>query len=211
MIDFYTWSTPNGRKISIALEELELPYTVHSININKDEQFSPEFLKHSPNNKIPAIFDQETGQSLMESGAILIYLAEKTGRLLPASGNTRAKVLEWLMWQMGGLGPICGQGHHFLKYNPGKSEYAEKRFGAEVQRLYGVLDRQLAENAFIAGAEYSIADLASWPWVSRFEWHQADLHQFPNVKRWYLELAERPAVQRGYDVPATGQTIPLPS
>ena len=211
MIDLYTWSTPNGRKVSIALEELELPYTVHAINISKDEQFAPEFLKPSPNNKIPAIFDQKTGQSLMESGAILICLAEQTGQLLPSAGEARAKVLEWLMWQMGGLGPICGQGHHFLKYNPGKSAYAEQRFGAEIQRLYGVLDRQLAENAYLAGAQYSIADIASWPWVSRFEWHQADLHSFPNVKRWYLELAKRPAVQRGYDVPASGQAIPLPS
>ena len=211
MIDLYTWSTPNGRKVSIALEELELPYTVHAVNISKDEQFDPEFLKHSPNNKIPALHDQETELSLMESGAILVYLAEQTGKLLPTSGAARAKVLEWLMWQMGGLGPICGQGHHFLKYNPGKSAYAEQRFGAEIQRLYGVLDRQLAENAYLAGAQYSIADIASWPWVSRFEWHQADLHSFPNVKRWYLELAKRPAVQRGYDVPASGQAIPLPS
>ena len=211
MIDLYTWSTPNGRKVSIALEELELPYTVHAVNISKNEQFAPEFLKHSPNNKIPALNDQETELSLMESGAILIYLAEKTGKLLPTSGAARAKVLEWLMWQMGGLGPICGQGHHFLKYNPGKSAYAEQRFGAEIQRLYGVLDRQLAENAYLAGAQYSIADIASWPWVARFEWHQADLHSFPNVKRWYLELAKRPAVQRGYDVPASGQAIPLPS
>ena len=211
MIDLYTWSTPNGRKVSIALEELELPYTVHAINISKDEQFAPEFLKHSPNNKIPALHDQETELSLMESGAILVYLAEQTGKLLPTSGAARAKVLEWLMWQMGGLGPICGQGHHFLKYNPGKSAYAEQRFGAEIQRLYGVLDRQLAENAYLAGAQYSIADIASWPWVARFEWHQADLHSFPNVKRWYLELAKRPAVQRGYDVPASGQAIPLPS
>ena len=211
MIDLYTWSTPNGRKVSIALEELELPYTVHAVNISKDEQFAQEFLKHSPNNKIPGLHDQETELSLMESGAILIYLAEKTGKLLPTSGAARAKVLEWLMWQMGGLGPICGQGHHFLKYNPGKSAYAEQRFGAEIQRLYGVLDRQLAENAYLAGAQYSIADIASWPWVARFEWHQADLHSFPNVKRWYLELAKRPAVQRGYDVPASGQAIPLPS
>lgn len=211
MIDLYTWSTPNGRKVSIALEELELPYTVHAVNISKDEQFDPEFLKHSPNNKIPALHDQETELSLMESGAILIYLTEKTGKLLPTSGAARAKVLEWLMWQMGGLGPICGQGHHFLKYNPGKSAYAEQRFGAEIQRLYGVLDRQLAENAYLAGAQYSIADIASWPWVARFEWHQADLRSFPNVKRWYLELAKRPAVQRGYDVPASGQAIPLPS
>jgi GST-like protein len=211
MIDLYTWSTPNGRKVSIALEELELPYTVHAVNISKDEQFDPEFLKHSPNNKIPALHDQETELSLMESGAILVYLAEKTGKLLPTSRAARAKVLEWLMWQMGGLGPICGQGHHFLKYNPGKSAYAEQRFGVEIQRLYGVLDRQLAENAYLAGAQYSIADIASWPWVARFEWHQADLHSFPNVKRWYLELAKRPAVQRGYDVPASGQAIPLPS
>ena len=211
MIDLYTWSTPNGRKVSIVLEELGLTYTVHPINITKDEQFDPEFLKHSPNNKIPAIFDQDTGQSLMESGAILIYLAEKTGQLLPAAGEPRWRMLEWLMWQMGGLGPMCGQAHHFLKYNRGKSEYAEQRFGTEIQRLYGVLDRRLGEAAYLAGADYSIADVASWPWVSRFEWHQADLHAFPNVRRWYLELADRPAVQRGYDIPKLGQTIPKPN
>jgi GST-like protein len=210
MIDLYTWTTPNGRKISIALEELGLPYEVHSIDIGKDEQFKPDFLAISPNNKIPAIRDRETGTALMESGAILIYLADKTGRLMPATGEPRYRVLEWLMWQMGGIGPFLGQAHHFLHYNRGKAPYAEERFGKEAQRLYGVLDRRLAENRFIAG-DYSIADIATWPWISRFGWQGIDLSTFPNVKRWYLEIAARPAVQKGYNVPkSAGGDIPMP-
>ncbi|MEL7116580.1 MAG: glutathione S-transferase N-terminal domain-containing protein [Pseudomonadota bacterium] len=207
MIDLYTWTTPNGRKVSILLEELGAPYTAHAIDIGKDEQFAPDFLKISPNNKIPAIFDHETGISVMESGAIMIYLAEKHGRFLPTDSAARAKVMEWLMWQMGGLGPMAGQGHHFLKYNVGKSAYAEERFGNEVQRLYGVLDRQLADNEFIAG-DYSIADMACWPWVSRYEWHRADLANFPNVRAWYQRLLARDAVQKGYHVPKHMGDIP---
>jgi GST-like protein len=209
VIDLYTWTTPNGRKISIALEELGLPYTVHPIDISKDEQFAPEFLKVSPNNKIPAIVDRDTGIQLMESGAILIYLADKTGKLLPKEGEARYRVLEWLMWQMGGPGPMFGQAHQYLKYNKGKAPFAEERLQKEVNRLYGVLDRRLGEHEFVAES-YSIADIALWPWVSRYEWHNADLSQYSNVKRWYTAIAGRPAVQRGFDVPKKVQEIPLP-
>jgi GST-like protein len=209
MIDLYTWTTPNGRKVSIALEELGLPYTAHPIDITKDEQFAPDFLTISPNNKIPAIVDRESGISFMESGAILIYLADKTGQLLPREGEPRYRVLEWLMWQMGGLGPMLGQAHHFLRFNKGKAPYAEERFAKEAHRLYGVLDRRLAEREFVAN-DYSIADIAIWPWVSRFEWQTIDLEQYPNVKRWYETIARRPAVQRGYDVPKKTGDIPMP-
>ncbi len=181
MIDLYTWTTPNGRKISIALEELGLPYEVYPIDIGNRQQFEPDFLKISPNNKIPAIVDRDTGLHLMESGAILIYLAEKTDRLLPA--EKRYRVIEWLMWQMGGPGPMLGQVHHFVKYNKGKAPYAEER---------------------------SIADIAIWPWISRFEWQTIDLSRYPNVKRWYLAIVARPAVQRGYHVPKKVQEIPMP-
>ncbi len=208
MIDLYTWSTPNGRKASIALEELGLPYTVHPIDIGKGDQFQPDFLKISPNNKIPAIVDNDTGLAMMESGAILIYLAEKTGRLMPKDQAGRFKVIEWLMWQMGGLGPMAGQAHHFLRFNKGKSDYAEQRYGDEVARLYKVLDTQLEGRDFIAG-DYSIADIAAWPWVSRFEWQGVDMDAVPNVKRWYQAIAARPAVQKGYSVPVPGE-IPLP-
>ena len=211
MIDLYTWSTPNGRKISIMLEECELAYTVHPVDIGKDEQFQPDFLKISPNNKIPAIVDHETGRSLFESGAILIYLAEKTGRLMGNTADDRWPVLEWLMWQMGGVGPMLGQAHHFLHFNPGKAAYAEERYGNEAERLYGVADKRLGEVRYLAGDFLSIADFATWPWFSRFEWQGIDLGQFPNVKRWYGELAARPGLQRGYDVPAMGHSIPLPS
>ncbi len=209
MIDLYTWSTPNGRKVSIALEEMGLDYTVHSINITKDEQFEPEFLKISPNNKIPGIVDQETGIKLMESGAILMYLAEKTGKFWPQDFDTKWRVVEWLMWQMGGPGPMLGQVHHFLKFNPGKSTYSEERYHKEAQRLYGVLDKRLNEFEYVAG-DYSIADIALWPWISRFEWQQMDLNDYPNVKRWYVTIAERPAVQKGYHVPVPQPSIPMP-
>jgi len=169
MIELYTWSTPNGRKVSIALEELGLPYRVHPIDISRGEQHTPEFTAISPNQKIPAIVDDESGISLMESGAILLYLAEKTGRLLPPEPKQRWATIQWLMWQKGGLGPMLGQAHHFLKFNPGKSSYAEERYHREAERLYGVLDRQLAASEFVAGNQYTIADIASFPWVSRFD------------------------------------------
>jgi GST-like protein len=206
MIDLYTWSTPNGRKISIALEELALPYEVHPVDIGKNEQFDPAFLAISPNNKIPAIVDRDEGRSLMESGAILVYLADKTGQL---GGSDRWTTLQWLMWQMGGVGPMLGQVHHFVKYNAGKAPYAEERFRAEANRLYGVLDGRLREHEYLADS-YSIADIATWPWISRFEWQEIDLAIYPNVKRWYLAIADRPAVQRGYDVPARMNPIPRP-
>jgi len=208
MIDLYTFATPNGRKISIALEELQLPYEVHSVNIVKNEQFAADFLRISPNNKIPAIVDRETGVRLMESGAILVYLADTYGPSL--WGADRWTTMQWLMWQMGGLGPMLGQVHHFVKFNPGKAPYAEARYRDEAKRLYSVLDRRLAEAEYLGGT-YSIADIASWPWISRYEYQQMDLQEFPNVLRWYRSIAARPAVIRGYDVPALGQTIPLPA
>ncbi|MBX6427236.1 MAG: glutathione S-transferase N-terminal domain-containing protein [Variibacter sp.] len=209
MIDLYTWTTPNGRKVSIALEELGIPYAAHPVDISKDEQFKPEFLKISPNNRIPAIVDRENGFSLMESGAILLYLAEKAGRLLPTDRLKRFRVVEWLMWQMGGIGPMLGQVHHFVRYNKGKAPYAEERYLKEAHRLYGVLDKRLADREFVAD-EYSVADIAIWPWISRFEWQTIDLNQYPNVKRWYTTIAQRPAVQRGYDVPQKVGDIPMP-
>ncbi|MFN3260722.1 MAG: glutathione S-transferase family protein [Pikeienuella sp.] len=209
MIDLYAWSTPNGRKVSIALEEMGLAYEVHPVDITKDEQFAPGFLKVSPNNKIPAIRDRESGQTVFESGAILLWLGEKTGRFLPATGPARAAVFEWLMWQMGGFGPMLGQAHHFLRFNPGKAPYAEERFSAEARRLYGVLDRRLGEAEHVAG-DLSIADFAIWPWASRYEWQRIDLAEFPNVRRWYLALAAREGFRKGYDVPAMGHAIPLP-
>jgi GST-like protein len=210
MIDFYTWSTPNGRKVSILLEELGLPYTVHAVNIGKDEQFAPDFLAIAPNNKIPAIVDHDTGVSLFESGAIMIYLAEKTGQFLPTEAKARAAVMQWLMWQMGGFGPMLGQAHVFLKFNRGLSQPAEERFAKEAKRLYGVLDRQLAENEHVAG-DYSIADMAIFPWVARHDWHEIDLTAYPNVLRWYRAQAARPAVQRGYQVPSDVGPIPMPA
>lgn len=209
MIDLYTWTTPNGRKASIMLEEVGLPYTAHAIDITKDEQFAPEFLAISPNNKIPAIVDKDNGMALMESGAILMYLAEKTGRLMPTDEEPRWRVIEWLMFQMGGVGPMLGQAHHFLKFNPGKAPYAEQRYLNETRRLYGVLEKRLADHEYMAG-DYSIADIATWPWITRFEWQSINLDEFPNVKRWYTAIAARPAAQRGYDVPKKVGEIPMP-
>ncbi len=207
MIDLYTWPTPNGRKVSILLEELGVDYTAHAIDIGKDEQFAPAFLKISPNNKIPAIVDQDTGTSVMESGAIMVYLADKHGKFLPTDPKDRAEVMEWLMWQMGGLGPMLGQAHHFLHFNPGKAAYAEDRFATEAKRLYGVLNTRLEGRDYICG-DYSIADMACWPWVSRYEWQGIDLADFPNVRAWYLLLLAHPAVQKGYHVPKNMGEIP---
>jgi len=209
MIDLYSWTTPNGRKVSIMLEECGFEFTSHAIDITNDEQFAPDFLKISPNNRIPAIVDRDTGVSMMESGAILIYLAEKAGKLLPKDSTRRWQAIEWLMWQMGGLGPMAGQTHHFLKFNKGKSEYAESRYKNETKRLYGVLEKQLAVREYIA-EEYSIADIAAWPWVSRYEWQEIDLDEFPSVKQWYISIAGRDAVQKGYHVPKFTQDIPMP-
>jgi GSH-dependent disulfide-bond oxidoreductase len=213
-IELHTWNTPNGRKISVALEEMELPYTVKTVNISKGEQFDPAFVKISPNSKIPAIIDPEgPGGSpihIFESGAILIYLGDKTGKLLPKSGEKRYRVIEWLMWQMGGPGPMLGQVHHFVKYNKGKAPYAEERYLKEAHRLYGVLNKRLEGREFVAD-DYSVADIAIWPWISRFEWQTIDLNQYPNVKRWYVTIAKRPAVDRGYAVPKKVNEIPMPA
>tara|TARA_R100000935_G_scaffold12624_2_gene25103 strand:- start:450 stop:1085 length:636 start_codon:yes stop_codon:yes gene_type:complete len=207
MIDLYTWTTPNGRKVSILLEELGVDYTAHAIDITADAQFAPDFLAISPNNKIPAIKDHDNGLTLMESGAIMWYLADKYGQFLPLDAIGRAKVHEWLMWQMGGLGPMAGQAHHFLQFNPGKAPYAETRYATEVQRLYGVLDKQLEGQDYICG-DYSIADMACWPWVARYEWQRVDLTQFPNVLRWYKALRSRDAVVKGYQVPKDVGEVP---
>lgn len=209
MIKLYTWTTPNGRKISIALEELGLPYEVVPIDIGRDEQFDPAFLAISPNNKIPAIVDGEV--SLMESGAILLYLAEKTGQLLPPR-DTRAywDVMQWLLWQVAGFGPMLGQAHHFLKFNRGRSTYAEQRYHTEAMRLYSVLDKRLEHREFVVGDQLSIADIAIWPWASRFEYQQIQFGDYPNVRRWYIALAARPAFQRGYQQPRDTGPVPLP-
>ncbi len=207
MIDLYTWTTPNGRKVSILLEELGVEYTVHPINITKDEQMTPDFLKIGPNNKIPAIVDNETGVTLMESGAIMWYLAEKHGKFLPSGPAQRANVLQWLMWQMGGLGPMAGQAHHYLHFNPGKAAYAEERFSKEVRRLYSVLNTQLSGRDYVCD-EYSIADMACWPWISRYEWQGIDLADYPAVRDWYQRLLARKAVQAGYHVPKVMGEIP---
>lgn len=205
MIDLYTWGTSNGRKASIMLEECGLPYRVHPINIGQDDQFKPEFVAINPNSKIPAIVDPDGPEgkpfTLFESGAILIYLAEKTGKFMPTSVTGRYVTLQWLMFQMGAIGPIFGQVHHFMRAAKEKVPYAIERFGKENRRLYGVLDKRLGEAPFLAEA-YSIADIATYPWVLRHEWQQVDLAEYPNVKRWFDTISARPAVARGITVPA---------
>ncbi len=209
MIEFYSWWTPNGWKIGIMLEECGLDYEVHPINIGVGDQFSDEFLKISPNNRIPAIIDREGPEgkpiSVFESGAVLQYLGRKTGKFYPADERNRVKVDEWLMWQMGGFGPMLGQAHHFLLYAPniekgeGALEYGQNRYRNEAHRLYGILDDQLADNEFVAGDELSIADFAIWPWAVPHQLQEIDLGEFPNVNRWFELLRARDAVQRGYD------------
>ncbi|MCF8466941.1 MAG: glutathione S-transferase N-terminal domain-containing protein [Sneathiella sp.] len=208
MIDLYTWGTPNGRKVSILLEELGLEYAVKPIDIGAGDQKTPEFTAISPNGRIPAIFDHDTGIRMMESGAIMLYLSKKAGgKFVPAEEVAYWRMMEWLMWQMGGIGPMLGQAHHFLRFNPGKAPYAEERYLAETKRLYAVLDNHLADCDYVAG-DYSIADIAIWPWISRFEWQTIDLNEFPNVKSWYSRIAERPAVQKGYHIPHYVSDIP---
>ena len=209
-IELYTWGTPNGKKISIALEEMGLDYNVHPVNIGKDEQFAPDFLKISPNNKIPAIVDTESGQTIFESGAILMYLGDKSGKFYPMDAAKRIAVNEWLMWQMGGFGPMLGRAHAFLHFNPGKAPFAEEIFAKEAQRLYGVLNTQLGKSEFVAG-DYSIADMAIFPWAARHEWQRVDLNSFSHVKRWYKAIAGRSAVVKGFDVPSGGAQIPMPA
>jgi glutathione S-transferase/GST-like protein len=207
MIDLYTAATPNGHKISIALEELGLPYTVHAVDLGKLEQKLPEFLLISPNGRIPAIVDREAANfPVFESGAILIYLAEKAGSLLPADPLGRSVVLQWLMFQMGGIGPMMGQANVFFRYFPEKIQPAIDRYQAEVRRLFGVLDTRLADREFLAGA-YSIADIANWSWVRTYKWSGVSLDDLPHLSRWLEQLAARPACQRGIEVPA-GRPIP---
>ena len=204
MIDVYSWATPNGHKVHIMLEECGLPYAAHAVDISAGEQFSPDFLAISPNNRIPAITDPDgpDGEpiSLFESGAILLYLAGKTGRFLPRSTRSKYQALQWLMFQMASVGPMLGQTHHFRAYAPEKVEYAINRFSNEARRLYGVMDKQLATNDYIAGKEYTIADMAVWPWLRSHERQGIDLGEFPNVKAWFEAIGNRPAVQRGITV-----------
>lgn len=212
MIDLYYWTTPNGHKITIFLEETGLPYTLKPVNIGKGEQFDPVFLAISPNNRIPAIVDHAPKDggpalSVFESGAILQYLAEKTGRPLPADPRGRMEVLQWLYWQVGGQGPMLGQNHHFVQYAPEKIPYAIGRYVKEAERLYGVLDRRLAGREFIAGA-YSIADIAAYPWTVSHRKQQVNLDDFPNVKRWFEAIHERPAVKRAYEIAQRINTVP---
>jgi GST-like protein len=206
MIELYTWNTSNGRKASILLEELGVAYNVHPINIGKDEQFSSEYKKINPNSKIPALVDSEGpgGRpiTVFESGAMLIYLGEKFGRFYPQDQRSRYEVLQWLMWQMGGVGPMFGQVHHFLRAAPEPVAYAIERYTKECKRLYGVLNERLQGRDFVAG-EYSIADIAIFPWVARYEWQKIDLAAYPHVKRWFDAIFARPAVQRGLNVPKT--------
>jgi len=199
MIDLHYWPTPNGWKISIMLEECGLPYKVFPVNIREGEQFKPEFLAISPNNRMPAIVDHDTGATIFESGAILIYLAEKTGKFLPKDGLARCDVLQWLMWQMGGVGPMSGQANHFRNYAKDKIPYAIDRYTDEVNRLYGVMDKQLGRKPYLAG-EYSIADIATYPWVIGHDNFGQKLEDFPNMQRWFAAIQARPAVVKGYAV-----------
>ena len=204
MIDLYTWSTPNGRKVSIMLEECALPYRVHPIDIGKGDQFKPEFVAIDPNSKIPAIVDQDgpegTPFPLFESGAILMYLAWKTGRFFPTRITDQFETIQWLMFQMGGVGPFFGQVHHFLRAAPEPVPYAIERYSKETRRLYAVMDKHLEQRDYLA-QDYSIADIATYPWVARYEWHKVDLNDFPAVKRWFDRISARPAVQAGMKVP----------
>ena len=203
MIDLHYWTTPNGHKITVFLEEAGLDYRIHPVNIGKGEQFAPEFLRIAPNNRIPAIVDDAPADgggplSLFESGAILLYLAEKTGRFIPADLRGRAEVLQWLFWQMGGLGPMAGQNNHFANAAPEKLPYAIERYVKETSRLYGVLDKRLADRAHVAGDDYSIADMAIYPWVVPYRMHGQELAAFPHLERWFRAVEARPAVRRAY-------------
>ncbi len=204
MIDLYTWGTPNGRKISMMLEEIELAYRVHAVDITKNEQFAPELVEISPNGKIPAIIDTEgldgSPVGLFESGAILLYLAEKSGKFMPVQSRARYQVMQWLMFQMASVGPMCGQLHHFRRFAPEPVPYALERYTKEVTRIYSTLDKHLNKHAFLAG-DYSIADMATYPWIARHEWQGMNLGDYPAVQRWFDEISARPAVKRGMVVP----------
>lgn len=204
MIDLYFWPTPNGHKITMFLEEAGLDYSIKPVNIGTGDQFKPEFLAFSPNNRMPAIIDQAPADggepiTVFESGAILLYLAEKTGKFLPADVRGRKTVTEWLFWQVGGLGPMAGQNHHFVQYAPERIPYAMERYVKETNRLYGVMDKRLSANEFLGGADYSIADMASYPWVVPHERQQQNLDDFPSLKRWFQAIKARPAVIRAYE------------
>jgi GST-like protein len=208
MIDLYYWTTPNGHKITIFLEESKLPYKIHPVNIGKGEQFNPEFLKIAPNNRIPAIIDSEPSDnkgplSLFESGAILWYLAEKTKQFVPQTPRGKAEVSEWLFWQMAGLGPMAGQNHHFNIYAPEKIPYAQERYLKETNRLYGVLNKQLEGKDWVAAGEYSIADMAIYPWIVPWELQGQKMSDFPHLKRWFEKMANRPAVKKAYEIADT--------
>ena len=209
MIEVYSWPTPNGHKVHIMLEECGLPYRVHAVDIGAGDQFKPEFLAISPNNKIPAITDPEGPEgapiSLFESGAILLYLAGKTGRFLPAGTAAKYEVLQWLMFQMGGVGPMLGQAHHFRIYAPEKIPYAVDRYTNEARRLYGVMDKQLAKSKYLGGPDYSIADIAVYPWLRSWKNQGIDWNEFPHLRGWFDEIGARPAVQRGCEVLATAR------
>ncbi|MFO1129290.1 MAG: glutathione binding-like protein [Rhodospirillales bacterium] len=205
MIDLHFWPTPNGYKILIFLEETGIPYRLLPVDIGNGEQFRPEFLRISPNNRMPAIVDQDPGDggapiSVFESGAVLLYLAEKLGVLIPRDLRGRVEVLQWLFWQMGGLGPMAGQNHHFVQYAPEQIPYAIERYVKETNRLYGVLNRRLADRPFVAGETYSIADMASYPWIVGHKKQQQDLAQFPHLARWFQSIRERPATVRAYEI-----------
>jgi len=204
MIDLYTWGTPNGRKVSIMLEEIGLPYSVFPIDISKGDQFTSDFIRINPNSKIPAIVDHEGpgGKpfAVFESGAMLIYLGDKTGKFLPKEPAVYYEALQWLMFQMGGVGPMFGQAHHFRRFAPEKIPYAIERYSKEARRLYGVMDAQLKDREFLAGP-YTIADIATYPWAARHEWQGVDLGDFANVKRWFNTISARPAVKKGMTVP----------
>lgn len=215
MIDLHYWTTPNGHKVTIFLEETGLPYRVIPVNISAGDQFKPEFLAISPNNRIPAIVDTTPADggapvSVFESGAILQYLAEKTGKFLPADMRGRTEVMQWLFWQMGGLGPMAGQNHHFVQYAPEKLPYAINRYVNETNRLYGVLNKRLADRAFVAG-DYSIADMASYPWIVPHQRQQQNLDDFPHLKRWFETIRARPAVERAYALVEKINTAPVVS
>ena len=206
MIELFSADTPNGKKISIMLEEIGYEYKLTKVDISKDEQFKPEFVKISPFSKIPVIIDHENNESIFESGAILIFLAEKSGKFYDK--NERLKINQWLMTQMGTIGPMIGQHHQCHHYNPGKSEFGEERYFKIAKRIYQELDNRLKQSKFIAGKNYTIADIATWPWLARHEWHDIGLKNYENLSRWYLEIANREAVIKGYDLYKIGSQIP---
>ena len=208
MIELLTANTPNGKKISIMLEEIKFKYKITKIDINRDEQFKPEFKKISPFSKIPVIIDHDTNESLFESGAILIYLAEKSGKFY--SKSQRTIINQWLMGQMGYVGPMLGQHHQFHHYNPGKSEFGEQRYFKISKRIYSELDERLSVSNFLAGKDYSIADIATFPWIARHDWHDIGLKNFKNLTRWYEEISNRDAVKKGFDILKKGEVIPKP-